>query len=416
MVPIWAWWALLGLHILVVLRLLASHLDLNHALRHGVLHALRPGEHLATWPSVSVVIAAQNEESALGTCLEALATQSYPALEIIVANDRSTDRTADVVRTFAARFPDVRVVDVHELPPGWLGKTHALTRAVPSARGDYLVFTDADVAWHPALLRTCVAFMEREQLAFLSLWPRVVVGSFWERLLPPACGLLLALWFHQRRPGDAAAPPFANGQFLAIRRPVYDQIGGHAAVRDEVAEDVALARLAKAAGLRRHVALGQELLRTRMYENLRQITSGWTRIFCGALAARWKLIVTTVAAVVGHWPVLAVPLVLLAVAAVGRPLGALHWAWLLTVAAHLVALFSVARRHAALFFEGRVYWWLLPLATFGAVALLLQSVLFMSGRGTLAWGRTRYRLRGTRAIAAIPATMCTQHTNNRTAS
>lgn len=394
-----AGWMAWGLYALIVLLWLHGHLELTRAVR---ALSLRPAEPSGAPPSprVTVIVAAHNEAGGIRACLERIAAQDYPELRVIVANDRSTDATGGLVRGFAKTHPQVTCLDINELPAGWLGKAHALSVAAHQADGELLVFTDADVVWHPRLLWTVTEHMVRERLDLLSLWPKVVVASFWEGLLLPACGWLLLLWCRNRQPERVEQmPAFANGQLLAIRRAAYEQLGGFAAVRDELAEDVALARRAQAAGMRRYMGIGRELLTTRMYENLGQTVAGWTRIFAGVLQARWRMMLSIVAVGVGVWSALAVLIVLAARAGCGAPWGAGSTAWLVAAGVHLAAMYTLLRRHFATSFDGRTYLPLFPLALVGVVVLLVRAALVASGRATVRWGGMRYVVRGSRAVA-----------------
>jgi cellulose synthase/poly-beta-1,6-N-acetylglucosamine synthase-like glycosyltransferase len=392
-------WVLWGLYALVVLLWLRGYVELERAVRTWLLTPASAADLPPHPPRISVIVAAHNEAGSIGACLEHIAAQGYPGLDIVVANDRSTDETGAIVRDFARTQSGVRLVEIDALPAGWLGKAHALSAAAREVGGDLLVFTDADVVWQPGLLAAVTRLIEREQLDVASLWPRVRVASFWEGLLLPACGWVLALWFRPRpaRRGDDR-PALANGQFIAIRRAAYEQIGGFDTVRDELAEDVALMRRAQAAGLRRYMGFGRDLLTTRMAENVGQIIAGWTRIFAGALGARWRMLASILALAVGVWSAF-IALAVLAIGLVhGSPWGVLHTAWFTAAGVHLAVMYTLFRRHLALGFEGRTYLPLFPLGLIGAALLLVRSVLVSSGFGTVAWGGVRYRVRGSRAV------------------
>jgi cellulose synthase/poly-beta-1,6-N-acetylglucosamine synthase-like glycosyltransferase len=394
-------WVLWGLYALVVLKWLAGHLEINRNVKALSLSPAPPTSSPTPTAGISVIIAAHNEADSITACLARVCAQDHPVAQVIVANDRSTDGTAQAISVFARRHPEVQYLDIAALPSGWLGKAHALAQAADRADGDWLVFTDADVVWHPALLRTIMELSARERLDFVSLWPNTVVIGFWERLLIPACGWALGLWFAARCPGVIAeTPAFANGQFIAIRREAYARIGGFAAVRDDLTEDVALARRAKAAGLRRYMGLGRELLNTRMYENLSQVISGWTRIFTGALRTRRRLAATLLATTIGCWSAFAAMLVL-ALRPTAAGWGPLESAWLIAALAHLAAMYSVLRRQMALGLEGRPLLTLFPLALIGVVLLLCRCLLLTSGLGTVSWGGIRFKVRGTRAVAPV---------------
>lgn len=393
-------WVLFALYALVVLKWLWGHVELSRFARAATLRPAADAEPVPP-PRVSVIIPVHNEAAGVAACLERVLSQRGADLQVVVANDRSTDATGAIVGEIAGRHPNVRCVDIAELPPGWLGKTHALAVATQHADGEYLLFTDGDVVWSPNTLETVLAFVREQRIDFLSLWPKTIVRGFWEGLLIPACGWVLSLWFHARRPERIEdTPAFANGQFLLIRREAYERIGGHAAVPDEMAEDVALAARAARAGLRRYLGVGRELLATRMYENLPQIIAGWTRVFIGALGARWKLLMSIVLAVVGVWSAVAATaagLMQLGHTPDGGP-GA--WLWLSAAAVHFFTMYTVLWRHLALGIEGRTYLLLFPLAVLGAVVLLVYCLLLIHGVGTIAWGGMRFRVVGSRAVSA----------------
>ena len=396
------WWVLLTLYALLVFRWLWGHVELTTALRTGALAPTMPREPQTPQPPVSVVIAAHNEAETIERCLARVLVQDYPRLQVLIANDRSADDTGQIVRRIAADHPNVRCIDIHHLPEGWLGKTHAISVAARQADGEYLLFMDSDVELHPATVSTVVDLAERRRLDFLSLWPKVVVKGFWERFLLPALGWTLGLWFPNSRPDRIETTPvFANGQFLMIRREPYERIGGHAAVPDEMAEDVSLARLAKQAGLRRFMGLGGELLRTRMYESLEQIVHGWTRIFIGTLGRSWKLAFTIFCALIGVVPAFAVPIALAIRAASGQMPGPIQWTGWIVAAIHLPAMYGLVYRYFRVAYEGRAHVLLFPVALLGVSVLLGYCLILIHGWGTIRWGNLRYRVRGSRAVRRL---------------
>ncbi len=164
------------------------------------------------------------------------------------------------------------------LPAGWTGKANALCSAVPLARGDWLLFTDADTEHAPGSLAAAVQEAEQHGADLLSLSPEQQVEGFWERALMPVIFSELAVTFRPRDVSDPAKPvAAANGQYLLIRRGVYQEVGGHAAVAGDLLEDVALARRVKAAGHVLRFRMGKGMVRTRMYRGLRQMREGWTK-------------------------------------------------------------------------------------------------------------------------------------------
>ncbi len=250
-------------------------------------------EHDADLPLVSVLVPARNEAGTIGDCLRSLLALDYPGLEIIVIDDRSTDHTANLVQAVAAQDSRVRLIQVKELPQGWTGKTHALHQGVSQATGDWLLFVDADTRQHPLNLRVVLGYAVREQADLVSLLPRLGSESFWERAVQPFAGIVLLILFRLPRVNSDAHPrdAFANGQYILIRRSVYEAVGGHEAVRTHFVEDIQLGRRVKSAGHRLRVALAPELSATRMYTTLREILRGWARIFYAAVDHRpWRLL------------------------------------------------------------------------------------------------------------------------------
>ena len=391
-------WVPVACYGVIVLRWLLGHWELNQAGRSRLIASGSAADWNGPPPRVSVVVAAHNEANTIGPCLASILGQGYPNLQVIVANDRSTDATGDIVRAVARDHPEVRCIDIGELPDGWLGKTHAVSVATRQADGEYLVFTDSDVIWHPSTLTAAVGLARQGRLDFLSIWPRVIVASFWERLLLPACAYSLSLWFRRgSSEDDEATPAYANGAFLLVRRDAYDRIGGHGSVPTEMAEDVSLAKRAQDAGLRRRLVLGGDMIRTRMHENLGQIIHGWTRIFIGALGARWKLAVGILLAIVGSLTPFIVAITLALVAA-KEPFGTVEWAWAIVAGLHLAAMYSVVYRYVGMVFEGGAYALLFPVGLLGVIALLVYCLLVSSGVGAIQWGQVAYQVQGSKAI------------------
>ncbi|MFQ5451437.1 MAG: glycosyltransferase [Nitrospinaceae bacterium] len=233
---------------------------------------------LPSHPFVTVCVPARDEERDIRTCLTSLLAQDYPRFEVIAVDDNSTDATGEIIRSLAEKHSNLVFVEGSPLPPGWLGKPHALHQAQKRGRGDYLLFTDADVVFQPHALTSAVHAMVTRNLDMLSLMPAAVFGSFWERAVQPVVfGFIAALTRFEKinRPGDPAAMGF--GAFLMFKKEVYEKMGGHEAVKGEILEDVMLARLAKRAGFRLLVADAKPLFSIRMYHSLGEIWTGWKK-------------------------------------------------------------------------------------------------------------------------------------------
>jgi chlorobactene glucosyltransferase len=230
--------------------------------------------------TVSVVIAARNEEEDLPPTLDALLAQDYPNLEIVVVEDGSTDRTREVID---ARAPRVRRVDPTALPEGWAGKNWACWTGAHATTGEWLLFLDADVRTHPATVRTTMDWAEREGADLTTIGPRVEMKGFWERVVLPFYVQIVLTYFrapHVNRPHSRAA--MANGQYWLVRRTTYEALGGHEAVAPVVLEDVAIARRFRAAGRRLRVAWAPALAQTRMYRNREEMFEGLLKNVYGA--------------------------------------------------------------------------------------------------------------------------------------
>lgn len=228
---------------------------------------------------VTVVIPARNEADTIDTAVRSILASHYRPFELIVVDDRSTDDTAAIVERLAAGEPRLRLVRGEALPDGWYGKPWACAQGAGSRPGALLLFTDADTRHEPELLGRAVAALERERADLVTVSPHQRCVTFWERLIMPQIWLLLGLRYHPRRVNRARRERdvIANGQFILTTREAYEAVGTHAAVRHEVAEDLALAQAYLRHGLRLHFAFAERLMETRMYRSLGQLVEGWSK-------------------------------------------------------------------------------------------------------------------------------------------
>jgi len=227
--------------------------------------------------TVSAIIPARNEEAVIATCIESLARQQEIS-EIVVVDDQSTDGTAGIVRNLIGAYPHLRLLQTDGLPDGWVGKNYALWTGVQQAKGAWLLFTDADAEHQSNSAARALHIAQEREAALVSFSPEQVTENWYEKALIPYIYLRLAKLFSYDNVNDpksrAAA---ANGQFLMIRRDVYDAIGGHAGVAGEVLEDVAIAMRVKAAGHRIWFASGKGIVRVRMYRSFDSMWQGWKK-------------------------------------------------------------------------------------------------------------------------------------------
>ena len=228
---------------------------------------------------VSVIIPARNEAATIETVVRSILTTTHANFEVLVVDDRSTDATAALVERLAMDDPRVRLVRGADLPARWYGKPWACVQGWRAATGDVLLFTDADTRHTPMLLPHALGALEAGRGALVTVNPHQRCVTFWERVIMPQVWLLLGVRFHPAAVSRArrARDVIANGQFILMRRTTYEDIGTHEAVRDEVAEDLALAQLVHSRGLRVWFAFATSLMETRMYHDLPHIVEGWSK-------------------------------------------------------------------------------------------------------------------------------------------
>ena len=230
-----------------------------------------------TADGVTAIVPARNEEAVIAGCLESLARQPEIA-QILVVNDQSSDATADIVRCCMKEVPDLRLLEANNLPDGWVGKNHALWVGVQQATSPWFLFTDADAQHSPNSVACALQIARQQKAALVSFSPEQISLNWYEKALIPFIYLRLAKKFSYDQVNDPKSrTAAANGQFLLIRRDVYDSIDGHRGVAGEVLEDVAIALRVKQAGHRIWFGSGQGLVRTRMYSSFSAMWEGWKK-------------------------------------------------------------------------------------------------------------------------------------------
>jgi glycosyltransferase involved in cell wall biosynthesis len=235
-------------------------------------------------PAISVIFAARDEAEKLPSALATLLAQDYPRYEVIAVNDRSRDATGAILREFAKANPRLKVIEVSELPPGWLGKPHALMLGAAQATGERLLFTDADVHFAPDVLRRAVRLTRDRGWDHLALLSGFDMRGFWEivTLTYFMVGFILA-----NQPWRAANPRSRRyigiGAFQLVSRAAYDACGGHRRLAMEVVEDMKLGKLIKSAGFRSGLGVAPELVWLRWYSGAGNIVRGLTKNMFAAL-------------------------------------------------------------------------------------------------------------------------------------
>ncbi len=328
-------------------------------------------------PTVSAIVPARNEEATIAAAVDSLAAQ--PEIrEIIVINDQSTDGTAAELQRLSSRHAHLRVLETKELPGAWVGKNHAVSLGAAQATGDWLLFTDADAVHLPGSTSRALADAAENGAGLVSYSPDQETRTWWEKALIPFVYTRLAHRYSYAAVNHPDSPvAAASGQYLLIRREDYQRIGGHAAVAGEVLEDVALARLAKEAGVRLHFAPGSGIVRARMYRTFGAMWEGWTKNLYPLMGGTPRAVGRELFRVV-PW----IPLLLL-------PLAFLHLIW------GVLSVAMLAGRHAAYaadlrrnrFPAGLALYYLPGVALYAAT--LLNSE-WRYARGSVAWKGRAY--------------------------
>ncbi|MCB9839060.1 MAG: glycosyltransferase [Phycisphaeraceae bacterium] len=360
------------------------------------------------WPSVCIVIPAHNEEGVIGELVASLVAQDYPGeLHVVIALDRCTDATEAIVVRESHGSERVEIVRIAECPEGWAGKTNAASAGVRGSKwapdADVLIFSDADTIWDPACARACVALLKHRGLDLLSLLSTLRFEGSWEvRAQAVASGELV-----RRHPIDKVnrtdkGNAFANGQFLCFTRAMYERIGGHGAVREDLLEDLAFARAVQRIG--KHdgggpgawgVFIADGMLRCRMYDSMAQFRTGWKRIYTESSRRSVSRLRKSARRLLAIW--LITPMSAFAVAALGLVMLPLGWgvfaaaalaAGLLGAAVWTVAVWRVCAMQSAP--VSSVWWW--PAGTLIVASILREAARDLERGEPIVWGGKTYLL------------------------
>lgn len=227
---------------------------------------------------VSVVLPARNEARNIEPCIQSILATTWPSIELFVVNDNSTDGTGEIARRLASGDGRVTVIDAPPLPAGWFGKQWACHQAVVQAHGGLLFFTDADTRHSPELIARMIGAMRARGAEMLSIAGQQLAETFWERLMQPQLFTMIVLRYRSVEWMSRSTNPLdkiVNGQCFMLTRTAYDNAGGHAAVRDNVAEDLRMAQEVCRSGGSVQMLEGPDFIATRMYEGLGELMRGW---------------------------------------------------------------------------------------------------------------------------------------------
>ena len=396
---------------LLALATLAASLVLAAQLARGLrslpkLRAVPPIDPAAA-PRVSIIVAARDEARRIAAAANTLLSQDYPRYEVVAVDDRSTDGTGAILDRLAegravrstdataasegsgggggggggGEGPALRVLHVTELPAGWLGKNHALHRGAELARGELLLFTDADVLMRPDALSRAVALLEREGVDHLAVAPRIHAGGAWTQAVVTVFLVVFSTFF---RPWKARDPKsrwhIGIGAFNLVRASAYRAAGGHAAIRLRPDDDIRLGRRIKETGHRQTAAGGRDHLEVEWYPSLGAMARGLRKNTFAVAGYRLSVVAvgTLLPAVFIFWPV----------AALFLTTGATWWLNAAVVAVGLGVTTDTARGHGLPLWTGLAY----PVGALLFLAIVWLAAIRAVTRGSVEWRGTEYGL------------------------
>jgi glycosyltransferase involved in cell wall biosynthesis len=337
-------------------------------------------------PRISVVIPACNEERGIAVALQSILGQDYPDFEVIAVDDRSTDATGTILDLEAARNPRLRVVHVRDLPPGWLGKNHAMQRGGEAADGALILFTDADVVMEASVLRRAASWMESNGLDHLAIAPRALVQGFLSNAFLAVFAIGFGLHTKPWKVSDPGSSKHIGiGAFNLVRASSWRAIGGHGAIAMRPDDDMKLGKLMKLRGFRQDFVFGTRLLLVDWYHSFGEMQRGLMKnLFSGAeysvLLVLGACLLQTIFLV---WPFVAIFVTDGSVRAVNIALVGALWI-LFMLNAGIVGI--------------RVWWGLaLPVGSVTGTYLLLRATLLNLMEGGIEWRGTRYPLAALKA-------------------
>jgi glycosyltransferase involved in cell wall biosynthesis len=332
---------------------------------------------------VAIVVPARNEESAIKQALQQLLSLGYGNYQVIAVDDRSTDHTGEIMDEVASASPEkLKVVHVRELPPGWLGKTHAMWAAANQAgKPDWLLFTDADVMFRKDALRRAIAYAEAERADHLVVFPRIVMMRSSEKMMIAFFQLLFVFGHRPWKVADPKAKDHMGvGAFNLVRRSAYEAVGTYEALRFEVVDDMKLGKVVKNAGLRQRVVFGDNLIEVRWAHGARGVVNNLTKNFFAVMSFQtWRALLACVGmAILNLMPFIAV-------------LFAPGWSRI----PYGVALASMFFLYAGIWRQGEIHPWyffLHPVSTTLFIYTMLRSTFLTLWNGGVEWRGTKYPL------------------------
>ena len=270
----------------------------RHAL--AVLASLDEGQ-TKTWPKVTVVIPARNEERNLKQALQSVLKLDYSDLEIVVVNDRSTDGTGSILEEMAKQDQRLTLMNIQSLPDGWLGKTHALHMGAQQAHGEFILFTDADIMFHPLAFRKAMSHIQANRLDHLTVVPEDTMPGFFLRTLSATFGIFMFILFQPWKVRNPKSRRYMGiGAFNLVRTSVYRAIGGHQAIALRPDDDLKFGKLVKLNGYRSDVLNGQGMVTVEWYRSVPELIQGLMKNMFAGTEYRVSLVIL---ATIGSLPI-----------------------------------------------------------------------------------------------------------------
>ena len=264
--------------------------------------AVEPSQTLS---KVSVVIPARNEERNLKPALQSVLGLDYPNLQIVVVNDRSADGTRAILESMAKGEERLTVLNIESLPEGWLGKTHALHRGAQRAQGEYILFTDADIVFHPQALKKAMSHVQANQLDHLTVVPEDTMPGFFLRALSATFGIFMFILFQPWKTRNPKSRRYMGiGAFNLVRTSVYQAIGGHQPIALRPDDDLKFGKLVKWSGYRSDVLNGQGMVSVEWYRSVPELIQGLMKNMFAGMEYRVSFVMlATIGSLLIHiWP------------------------------------------------------------------------------------------------------------------
>jgi chlorobactene glucosyltransferase len=345
-------------------------------------------------PMVSIIVPMRNEERNARQCIESLMSQEYSNFEVIVVDDGSEDDTLKILKEFDSKHSNFKLVEGAPTPEGWIGKNHALWQGVREAKGSWFLFVDADTVSENHMLPSAIKYAEDNGIDMLSLSPFQILETFWERVVQPVIFSSIYYSYPQKKINDPISKTAtAIGQFILIKRTAYAKAGGHSAIKSNIIEDFALARLVKSSGYRLYVLRGSNLIRTRMYTNLGELWEGWTKNLFFGLNKRWRNLIFLVSLLLS-WGIIPIVLFIWSIfnTVCRQSLSFVQLSITLESSFLLALIIYVAWQTTRLFCIPRFYALTLPLGVATYITMVIASAYKVASGAGVTWKNRVYRL------------------------